>query len=707
MTMPAKTYDMAFRLPAVLEPYRDYRRWVNWGETVNPRSNPKQPRTPASLSRVHRAGALGPARNNEPETWRTFEEAAGSAEKFGCGIGLALGPADDDFDLVALDLDKCRDPETGELAPWAQATVEEHQSYTEVTPSGTGLRIIGRGAREELNTDIPQPAGGVLEVFSQSNCYVTVSGNQLPGTPDTLADLGDAVANIIRDKVQAPAEPVAPVERPASNVTDTLAHNLANMWSPGKWHEGMRFATASMVSRGMSDDAIQEIMSHYTMPGYSHEQTQKEVQAAIDGARKKGFDQGALRSGTALKYVPVDFDPFAIDETFDAGSIPRRPWQVRRLLMLGQVTLLVSPGGVAKSTFAIHVGVATALGRGDMIPGYSLVEQGNVLVLNSEDDTDEMKRRLAGVLTHYEIAPADLTGKLFFSSMFGKFPQLAHYDAKSGQTTESELLDELCAFVKEKNIKVVVIDPLVGFHDAPENDNGAMEKVAMYLRKIARETDAAVLVAHHTRKTNGDAESHAGDMDTGRGASALVSAARIAITLARMSHKTADKFQIPWNMGRHLRRIDDAKQNYAPSAEDTTWFEMRDTTIANGERVPVPVAFNMDDVKERVEALAEVVKRQEKQNRVEEVIQTISEGTTEGVIRNADAVTRYIGATGKSRSTANAHLKHIPEGRENAFRHRNGQLWWREPSETEVNQMVIRWVSDAPELPQFGGPDNA
>src|SRR5262245_45260083 len=47
--------------------------------------------------------------------------------------------------FAAFDIDKCRNPETGEIHPWAMALVEKAASYTKITISGTGLRIIGRG----------------------------------------------------------------------------------------------------------------------------------------------------------------------------------------------------------------------------------------------------------------------------------------------------------------------------------------------------------------------------------------------------------------------------------------------------------------------------------------------------------------------------------------------------------------------------------
>lgn len=44
---------------------------------------------------------------------------------------------------VFFDLDECRDPETGEVEPWATEVVVSLDTYAEVSPSGEGIRAIG------------------------------------------------------------------------------------------------------------------------------------------------------------------------------------------------------------------------------------------------------------------------------------------------------------------------------------------------------------------------------------------------------------------------------------------------------------------------------------------------------------------------------------------------------------------------------------
>ena len=262
--------------------------------------------------------------------------------------------------------------------------------------------------------------------------------------------------------------------------------------------------------------------------------------------------------------------------------------------------MIVSPGAVGKSTFGILIGVSVALGRGDMIPGHSSVKQGNVLVLNSEDDDHEMQRRLAGVLCVYDIQPGELKDKYYQQSLYGliKPARLARYERGEDEVFADVFVAELVEYCIERNIKLIILDPFISFHNVPENANEHMEQVLTILRRLAVETGAALIAAHHTGKTGGNAEAHAGEADASRGASAISWAARTVKTLARMSKNTAKNLNIEWSEGIDMRRIDDAKMNYARADEKATWFKMQSTRIANGEDVPVPHEYDMSAMAE-------------------------------------------------------------------------------------------------------------
>jgi primase-polymerase (primpol)-like protein len=77
---------------------------------------------------------------SDQTTWSDFATAMAAYQRGGyAGIGFVV-TADDD--LTGIDLDKCRDPKTGTVEPWAQAIADELDTYTEPSVSGTGLRLF-------------------------------------------------------------------------------------------------------------------------------------------------------------------------------------------------------------------------------------------------------------------------------------------------------------------------------------------------------------------------------------------------------------------------------------------------------------------------------------------------------------------------------------------------------------------------------------
>jgi putative DNA primase/helicase len=122
----------------------------------------------------------GDGSSTDPRTWATFDGARAHCDRAKlAGVGFVVRRQDR---ITGGDLDKCRDPETGIVEPWALEIVQELKSYTEVTPSGTGLRIWVRG-----NLPGHRRRKGHIEFYDDAR-YLTVTGQHLEGTPTTIED---------------------------------------------------------------------------------------------------------------------------------------------------------------------------------------------------------------------------------------------------------------------------------------------------------------------------------------------------------------------------------------------------------------------------------------------------------------------------------------------------------------------------------------
>jgi primase-polymerase (primpol)-like protein len=155
-----------------LDELAERRQWIYWKfePPRTPGGKPvKMPYAPISGRR---------ASTTDSHTWSTFDDAVAACQaQRGSGIGFVFS-ADDPY--CGVDLDACIDRETGEVAAWATAIVDAFASYTEFSPSGTGLHIIGRGS-------VP-PGGnrqGAIELYSVAR-YFTMTGRPYPGCSPTI-----------------------------------------------------------------------------------------------------------------------------------------------------------------------------------------------------------------------------------------------------------------------------------------------------------------------------------------------------------------------------------------------------------------------------------------------------------------------------------------------------------------------------------------
>ncbi len=135
----------------------------------------------------------------DPATWGTHAQAEARRRREGGHLGFALTR---DAGIVCVDLDGCRDPESGEIAPWAQGIIDGLDSYTEPSVSGTGIHIYAYGT-------LP-PEGrkrGKIEMYADKR-IILVTGYPLQGH-DRINERTAQVLTLHRDVFGNP-EPSRP-----------------------------------------------------------------------------------------------------------------------------------------------------------------------------------------------------------------------------------------------------------------------------------------------------------------------------------------------------------------------------------------------------------------------------------------------------------------------------------------------------------------
>jgi len=314
--------------------------------------------------------------------------------------------------------------------------------------------------------------------------------------------------------------------------------------------------------------------------------------ALVAGKQTKGSIQiGQVNHTTGNGYSKNGFHPTTIGKNFtaDITNIPPREWLVDRLCLKAYITGLVAPGGTGKSSLALALGISVASNNDILQLGVR--QQANVLVINNEDSYEELRRRIAGITTQFGINPISLKDRLFYDSGYEKKYMLSEM-SDIGQK-ETAFAGDLIKYMLEKDIELLIVDPFVSTHNAPENDNTAMDQVMSIYRRVAAKTGAAITLIHHTRKQQDTKVSSAGNADIARGASAFKDAVRVVATLTPMSKAEAQKLTFDdQKQSRHFR-LDLAKQNFSPACVNEMWFRMESCLIGNGEHVGVPVPVNL------------------------------------------------------------------------------------------------------------------
>jgi len=146
-------------------------QWVCWRLEVRGGKLTKIPYTDTG----HRASST------DLMTWTTCAMALAAYERGNYdGIGFVFSSADP---FVGVDLDDCRDPDSGEISPWAQKIIDRvQQGHAEISPSGTGVHIIVEGTVRDGKTrkEVHEKGKrvGRVEMYGRAK-FFTITGNLL------------------------------------------------------------------------------------------------------------------------------------------------------------------------------------------------------------------------------------------------------------------------------------------------------------------------------------------------------------------------------------------------------------------------------------------------------------------------------------------------------------------------------------------------
>ncbi len=534
------------KMPAGL---RALNTWVVWRYEQRPgqKKLAKVPYNPLSKEK---------ADTTRPETGSAFDLAVatylGGAFE---GIGVILTGTG----LVGIDLDACITNEV--LAPWSAAIVTRAASYTEVSPSGTGIHILCRGAL---------PAGrrkkGNIEMYD-SGRFFTVTGNALEPARDVVA-CQDAINAIHGEHLgsEGPGglEPCA--EGPGNSLTAQEVVDLCIARIP-KFKDLWEGALLDHPSRSEAEQAIMNLLAwatggdpekmmeafresgHYiekcerTCPKYTIPNAIASCQGRYYQSAQDAFSIVPITMASSAPSRPSMYDrkPMAASNMGRAALPPRQYiFDGDGALPRNIVGLLAAQGACGKTTLAMQIGVSVASGVNCLPGAFIFTVVGPVLLVLAEDDEDDVARVLHRIRAR-SVNDLDLSQLAILTR--GGDPRLVARDT-GGNLNPTKGFEALLSHVEQLQPVLVVIDSLsVTAGDGETSNPDGAFVISLLERLCAAGNKATVLVLSHVSKQSVSSKGQAGknpspahaldqalDPIAVRGASSLVNNARWVMT---------------------------------------------------------------------------------------------------------------------------------------------------------------------------------
>lgn len=280
--------------------------------------------------------------------------------------------------------------------------------------------------------------------------------------------------------------------------------------SGDQWHNNMVRLVAHLATRGRTEAEILGLAASITLPGYTIDQTVREMRQALDGARRKW----AIEPDDA-PVTEEDFDRPATFELLDMDALENMPppsWLIDEMIPDHGLAILYGDPGGGKSFIAIDMGLRLAFG----LDWHGVkVKQTGVLYIAGEGARG-IGKRVKGWRKHHALEGADAPFLLLPVAV-----QVLNADERTKLIHTINLAKERAGC----DIGLVVIDTVSrALAGADENAQNEMSAFVDACAAVQRHIGGAVIGVHHSGK----------DKDKGmRGSTVLLGACDSSIRITK------------------------------------------------------------------------------------------------------------------------------------------------------------------------------
>lgn len=451
--------------------------------------------------------------SNNRSTFSDFETAATVCDRDGyAGLGLGIFNG-----FSAIDIDHCI--EKGQLSEMAKDIIDRMDSYTEISPSGTGIRIIFTVKDFAYDTDRfyinNQKIGLEVYVSGATNKFVTITGDTLCKKP--IRSAAESLSEVLQLYMGRATKSITPKQTPLTKETSLLDIGLQKdkkliaYWSgdrplQSESENDMGFMAKLLYwTNGNVDVAIQAFLSspyamqkddkhkkklnrkdylprvaQAAMPNCTAAEKSREWQEKQNKKVKKSTEK---ENNTMENKMPSIISAKSLQKAI----FPPVTYLVDGFLPMG-TSILSAASKIGKSWLVLDMGLKIAAGVPFM--GKQTTQTG-VLYFALEDSLPRLQSRMEKLLNGSE-APDGF------------------YFAVDAPTMDNQFLDCVKAYLDEDpTIKLLIIDTLQKVRGQARHGEQAYQqdyREMGLIKKFADQHGISVLFVHHNRKMKDDSD---------------------------------------------------------------------------------------------------------------------------------------------------------------------------------------------------------
>ena len=475
------------------------------------------------------------ASTTDSETWCTFEQALEAYNKNSFdGIGFVFTK---EAEYIGIDLDKCINLESNTLEPWAKDWVERLQSYSERSPSKTGVHIIVKGK-------LPSESGtkkGNYEIYSHSR-YFTFTGETIDTKYSHIEERQEVVKELYQSlngssKTKDETPLLEGYELSDNEIKEIIykAKTAKNGEKFSKLFDD-EWRESGYPSQSEADQALCNQLAFWTNNNPTGiDQLFRESGLYRGKWEREDYRENTIKKALALRHQQAkddfresldnksEFKGIPIIHIADVEMVPVE-FQIDKIWPINSVGFMSGQPGICKTWLAWDL--AVSLASGTKLFGLYECRKSKVLAFNAEDNPAmDTRSRIEAFACHKGLNICDLDLNLL--------------DTPSIFLNDTDTQKQFEITISQYNPDFIILDPLRNVHSLDEDKATEMSaKLLHFLREINRNYSCSILLVCHDKKPGvGNGKDRGAQV---RGTSALLGWRDVAIFLDKKADEMTE-----------------------------------------------------------------------------------------------------------------------------------------------------------------------